>query len=141
MTAAAAVVVAGVATMTDARPRRRRPSPLPVFWAAAVGFIAVFAGLALQLRAGHDPALGAAKSAAEPQRRVLVKRVIQRRVVVHPAPADDGGDDAPAPVALPAGTPAPAATTATPAAPAVQPAPAPAAPAPAPAPAPVTRSS
>ena len=51
-------------------------------------FFALLAILAVQVRAGGDPALGPAKPAAEvAQRRVIVHRVVLRRVVVtRPAP-------------------------------------------------------
>jgi hypothetical protein len=78
--------------------------------AAAALFCAVLIFLALQVRAGRDPAIGAAQ--AEP-RPVIVRRIIVRRVV-----EDD----------------APAAATSAPAAPATAAPAAPAAPAPAPAP-------
>lgn len=45
--------------MTEPRTRKRRPGPLPVVTTAVATFLAVFVLLAAQLRAGHDPALGA----------------------------------------------------------------------------------
>jgi hypothetical protein len=119
-----------VAATTTERPRRPGPTGLGLWSLGA--FFAVLAVLAVQVRAGEDPALGPAKPAADvAQRRVIVHRVVLRRVVVtEPAPRASvpasGGGSAPA-------TPAPP----VPAAP-VASAPAPAAPAPAPAPAPVT---
>ena len=44
--------------MTDPRPRRRRPGPLPVVLGTIATFLVVLALLAVQLRAGHDPVLG-----------------------------------------------------------------------------------
>jgi hypothetical protein len=111
------------ATTTD----RRKPSPFWLVTGSLAAFFVLLAFLAVQVRAGGDPALGAPKQAAvataEP-RRVIIHRVIVRRVIVtDPAPT-------PAPVAA---APAP-----------VVRAPAPVAPAPAPvrvAPAPVTTGS
>jgi len=82
-------------------------------------FFALLAVLAVQVRAGSDPALGPAQPVASAdQRRVVVHRVVLRRVIV----TDRAGGPAAAPVASSGGA-----------------APAPAAPAPsAPAPAPVT---
>src|SRR5690348_544151 len=48
------------AAMTETRRRRRLPGPLPVVLATVATFLIVFALLAVQLRAGHDPALGSA---------------------------------------------------------------------------------
>ncbi len=49
---------------------------------AALVFAAVLVALAMQMRAGDDPALRAARPRALPPRRVLVRRVIERRVIV-----------------------------------------------------------
>jgi hypothetical protein len=118
--------------------RRRGPSPTGVLLASLAAFTAVFAGIAVQLGEGRDPALGAGKASqptpAAAPRRILVRRVIVRRVVVHVIPAEQG---APVSQAPPVTSSAPVRTAApTP----VQSAPAPA-PAPAPPPAPVTRTS
>jgi hypothetical protein len=119
---------AAAGTMTE-----RRSAALWVVTAAGALFAVVLVLLALQMRAGGDPALGAgAPVAATPPkpRPVLIRKVIVRRVIEEPAePA----------AAVPAPAPAAAAASGggTAAAPAA-PAPAPAAPAPAPAPAPVT---
>jgi hypothetical protein len=78
------------ATTTERRRPFTRPGsavPALVAWAA---FVAVFAVLVLQLRAGRDPVLGAAK------RPVLVRRVVVTRVVRDRAPAPAA--PAPAPV-------------------------------------------
>ena len=111
------------ATTTE---RRRRPSPFWLVTGSLAAFFVLLTFLAVQVRAGDDPALGepkqtAAVATAEP-RRVIIHRVIVRRVVItDPAP-----------------TPAPATAVRAPAAPApvVRPA-APVVRAPAPAPAPV----
>jgi hypothetical protein len=98
-----------MATTTD----RRKPSP---FWLAAgslAAFLALLAVLAVQVRAGRDPALGPA-APAEP-RRVIVHRVIVRRVIVtgarRPTPAA-AGSSARGGAAAPA-APAPAPTVVT----------------------------
>jgi hypothetical protein len=107
--------------MTDGRRR------IPVAAIAGGLFCLVLIYLALQVRAGNDPAIGAgSQTAAAPQpRQVIVHRVIIRRIVE---------EDAPASARPAAGSgPAPAASSPAPAAPAA--AAAPAAPAPAPAPA------
>jgi hypothetical protein len=94
--------------MTD-----RRPS-IPVAGIAGAVFCVLVIYLALQIRAGGDPAIGAGEQSAAPEapRRVIVRRIIITRVVEE--------DDAPAP----AGATTPAAS-----APAEPPAAAPAAPA------------
>ena len=69
---------------------RRRPSCFGVFAGSLAAFFALLAFLAVQVRAGGDPALGPAKVPAE--RRVIVHRVVVRRVIVtDPAPAAAGG--------------------------------------------------
>jgi len=118
----------------------RRPAP-PVRLVAGASlalFLLVFALLVFQLRSGRDPALGGAVAAVQatppPPKRVLVRKLIITRVIVH-LPAEDEarpatGVSAPAPAA-----PAPVSHSA----PAVTQAPAVVrAPAPAPAPAPLT---
>jgi hypothetical protein len=59
----------------------------------ALGAFAAFELIALllvvQMRLGRDPALGAARAAAPPPRHVLVRRVVQRRVIVRLLPARD----------------------------------------------------
>ena len=120
---------------------RRRPAKLPA-WPIAAGaagtFLAALAFLAGQVRDGRDPALGPAEPvAARAPQQVVVRKIIRRVVITHPAPraaAPAGGGTAPGAPATGAGSPAPAAAP-PPAAP-----PAPAAPAPQPAPL-TTRSS
>jgi hypothetical protein len=110
---------------------RRAPAAVIVAAGSLAVFCVVFALLAFQLRAGRDPALSAASAsvpAAPPVRRVIQRRIVIRKVIIHVRPREDD-------------TPAPATRTVTAAAPAPAPVQA-AAPAPAPAPAPlVTRTS
>jgi hypothetical protein len=92
---------------------------LTVLLAALAAFELVALLLVVQMRLGHDPALGTATAAAPPARRVLVHKIEQRRIVVRVLPSgeDDGGGRAVI-VTQPAtasGAPAPA--TAAPAAP------------------------
>src|SRR6476661_8778179 len=94
---------------------------LPIGWLSFGAFVVVLGFLALQLRDGHDPALGAANAPVPKTRRVLVRRIVRRVVVVHVI-------SAPTAAAAPS---APVVSTATPAA----------APVPSPSPAPVSRSS
>jgi hypothetical protein len=62
----------------------RRPGALALTWAAAALFLAVLALLAVQVAAGRDPALRARAHAAPlPARRVLVRRIYERKIVVH----------------------------------------------------------
>jgi hypothetical protein len=102
-----------------------RSRSLPVVTIALALFCLLLVYLALQVRAGNDPSLGAAKpSAAAQPRQVIVRRIIETRVVEDPpARTTSAGrrDLAPAPTsAAPrASAPAPAA----PAAPAPAPAP------------------
>ena len=81
--------------MTD-----RRTGALPVVAAAAALFCLVLVYLALQVRAGLDPAIGAGHQAqAQVPRQVVVRRVIVRRVIVDPPKARR---PAPAAVSAPA---------------------------------------
>ena len=67
------------ATTTD----RRKPSPFGLLAGSLAAFFALLAFLAVQVRAGGDPALGPPKPAATAEpRRVIVHRVIVRRIVV-----------------------------------------------------------
>jgi hypothetical protein len=113
-----------------------RTAPAVVALAVAA-FLAVFTVLVVRVRSGDDPALGAVAAPAPPpaQRRVLVRRVVERRVLVTVKPAPEA---APVPAAAAQSAPAAAAQSA-PAA-AAQSAP-PSAPSPAPAPAPVATGS
>lgn len=132
------------AATPPSRPRRR-PGPLPVAAATLATFLVIVTLLAMQLRNGRDPALGAGPggsnaSQAAPK-RVLVKRIVKRKVIVRLIPGETSGGAQLA--AGGAAAPAPAGAGAAP----VTSAPAPAAAAPAPAaaapsaPAPVTGSS
>src|SRR4051812_4022533 len=134
---------ATTAASTRARMTRRRgPRARVVALSTLAVFLAVFALLVYQLRTGRDPAIGrgtvVARAPVPPPKRILVRKTIVKRVVVH-LPQEE--DDPRAAV----GTRAPAAAVPAPATPvrsapvvsARAPAPAPAAPpGPAPAPAP-----
>ena len=124
---------AGAVAATTTEPRRK-PSSFGVFAGSLAAFFALLAFLAVQVRAGGDPALGPAKPAATAEpRRVIVHRVVVRKVIVtERAPASGGGSavEPGASSAAAGGVPSRAAA----------PAPAPSAPAPVPA-APVTTGS
>ena len=113
-------------TEQPSRRRIRRLSPLPVVFGALALFLLVFNLLAFQTRAKRDSIqVAAARTAAEPPRRVIERRVIVTKVIVRVRRAEDDG--APAPVTRVSQTvPAPAQSAPS--------APVPAAPAPAPAP-------
>ena len=69
----------------------RRAAAGPVAWVSGAAFLAVFAGLAFQMRQGHDPVLGAGHdgaSAVVAPRKVLIRRVVKRRVIVRVIPAE-----------------------------------------------------
>jgi hypothetical protein len=73
----------GAAVGTPVRGPRSRGA-LGVIWAAAAVFLALMALLALRVAAGQDPALRARAAVAPlPPRRVLVRRIYERRVIVH----------------------------------------------------------
>jgi hypothetical protein len=72
----------------SASPRRNRRGrghgPALVAWSAAALFLALLALLATRVAAGEDPALRARAAATPlPARRVLIRRVYERRVVIH----------------------------------------------------------
>jgi hypothetical protein len=70
-----------VAPCPPARPSR---GPQGVLWLSGILFLACLAVLAARLRAGEDPALRAIHaSAAQAPRHVLLRRIVERRVVVH----------------------------------------------------------
>jgi len=69
---------------TARRSPRRSRGPLVVAWSAAALFLALLALLATRVAAGQDPALRARSAAAPlPPRRVLVRKVYERRVIIH----------------------------------------------------------
>jgi hypothetical protein len=128
---------------------RRRPAKLPA-WPVAAGaagtFLAALAFLAGQVRDGRDPALGPAVPVAAHQqpREIVVRKIIRRIVITHPAPRPAASAaPPPVPVAAPSAPvpSAPVQSAPVQSAPAPAPvvsAPAPAPPAPAPARAPLT---
>ena len=105
--------------------RRPLPSARVVVTATLALFLMVFALLAYQLRSGRDPALGAGPAtrvAAPPPKRIIVRKLIVTRVIVH-LPQEDvavpatreatvpvAPAAAPSPVAAPAPAPAPLTT-------------------------------
>jgi hypothetical protein len=129
--------------MTDAQePRSQRPgtSPRkpdrrptlgskPAFWPtviiAGAGFLLLFEFLAFQLSHGRDPAVGTSSSAvaAKPPRPVLIRRVIETRVV-----PDGGSDSGTSPTVSSGSTSSASSAAGSAATTAAPPAPAPAAP-------------
>ncbi len=74
--------------MTERASRRRSRPMLGVAWAAAAIFLGVLALLAVRVADGKDPALRARAAATPlPPRRVLVRRIYERRVIVHLPPS------------------------------------------------------
>lgn len=80
--------------MTERRVERgpargsRRRTAIGVAWAATALFLALLAVLAMRVAAGSDPALRArAAVAPRPPRRVLVRRIYERRVIIHLPPS------------------------------------------------------
>jgi len=71
---------------SNGRAAARRPAALSgpaVLWGASAIFLALLAVLELRVAQGNDPALRArAAGSAPPARRVLVRRIYERRVVV-----------------------------------------------------------
>jgi hypothetical protein len=71
-------------TTTRAARRPRSVAALGAIWITLAIFMAVLGLLALQVAAGKDPALRARAAATPlPPRRVLVRKVYERRVIVH----------------------------------------------------------
>lgn len=66
--------------------KRRNRGVLGVLWASAAIFMAVLALLATRLASGRDPALRAHAPAPVPH-RVLIRRVYERRVIIHLPPS------------------------------------------------------
>ncbi len=61
---------------------------LIVAWATVAIFLGVLALLATRVAGGQDPALRARAAAAPlPPRRVLVRRILEKRVIVHLPPS------------------------------------------------------
>ncbi len=110
------------APLPRSKPRRepiRKPGPLMVIASSLGLFLAITALLALQLRAGADPALGAGEplAAAAPaapkviiRRRVIVTRVVEHRPSRR-ARAVAAATGAPAPTNTAPAAPAPAPLT------------------------------
>ena len=115
-------------TEVPARPAPHRPpGPLAIAAAGVAVFLVVLTFLALQVRAGKEPAVGTADAepAVQP-RRVVVRRVIERRVVVRRSAAPGSAGPAASGGVTPGGTPSGAPSPAAPPTPAPTPAPAPA---------------
>jgi hypothetical protein len=98
-----------------------RPNRLPVATIAAALFCVVLIYLALQIRAGQDPAIGAAEPAPAAARPVVVRRIVIRRIVEQPSPTAAAGGPVLTPA--PVGSSAPVAAAPVAAAPAPAPAP------------------
>ena len=113
--------------MTTERRRRAKLPAWPVAAGTAGTFLAALAFLAGQVRDGRDAALGPAEPVAtRAPREVVVRRVIRRVVITHPAPRAAGGATPSAPPAAGGGAPAAAVPAPAAAAPAAAPAPRPA---------------
>jgi hypothetical protein len=67
-------------------PRRHSRYAVGVTWAAAAFFLALLAVLAMRVAAGQDPALRGRAAAGLPARQVLVRRIYERRVIIHLPP-------------------------------------------------------
>jgi hypothetical protein len=71
----------------DGRASAREPrsrGALALLWTTGAVFLALLALLALRVAAGQDPALRARAAATPlPPRRVLIRRIYERRVIVH----------------------------------------------------------
>ena len=63
---------------------------MPVVATALGGFLILLTILALQMRAGHDPALKPSVTAAPP-RTILKRRIIKTRVIITDAPTASAG--------------------------------------------------
>jgi hypothetical protein len=98
------------------RERIRKPGPLPVLAGSFGLFFAITALLAVQMRRGADPALGAPEpqlvAAAPAPRTIVVRRVIVTRIVEHRSPRAAGAPRTSAAAAGPQTPPAPAAPAA-----------------------------
>jgi hypothetical protein len=77
--------------MTDrsASPRQARTTRggvLAAVWTALAVFLALLSLFAMRMAGGQDPAVRARATATVPARRVLIRRVLERRVIVHLPP-------------------------------------------------------
>jgi hypothetical protein len=73
----------GTSPRVPTRDRGHRTA-LAVAWAAVAIFLAVMAVLAMRVAAGGDPALRTrAVAAARPARHILIRRIYERRVIIH----------------------------------------------------------
>jgi hypothetical protein len=66
--------------------RTMRGGMLAVVWTALAIFLALVALLATRMAGGQDPAVRARAIATVPARRVLIRRVLERRVIIHLPP-------------------------------------------------------
>jgi hypothetical protein len=77
----------GGAGRASARAPRSRGA-LAVLWVAVAVFLVLLALLALRVAGGQDPALRARAAAIPlPPRHILVRRIYERRVIVHLPPS------------------------------------------------------
>jgi hypothetical protein len=104
--AATAVGAGAVATMTS----RRSPAAAIVMAGSLALFLVVFALLVFQLRAGRDPALGAAAAqpAAVPAKRILLRKVVITKRIVTVEHDEERAAAAPASQRVVRSAPAPA---------------------------------
>lgn len=66
---------------------RERREPVVAIWVTMAAFLVLLAVLAWRLGTGQDPALaGRRASAARPARRMLLRRVYERKVIVQLPP-------------------------------------------------------
>jgi hypothetical protein len=81
---------APITAPASAARKRRRPSPGLIIVTSTLAFLALFAFLSYRLGAGKDPALGG-KAAASGPKKVLVRRIIQKRVITTVVPSAGSG--------------------------------------------------
>lgn len=85
------------------RPRSR--GGLTLIWASSAVFLALLAVLSTRVASGQDPALRLrAAHAPVPVRRILIRRVIERRVVIHLPPNAPAKSSSSSQQVSPAGT-------------------------------------
>jgi hypothetical protein len=71
---------------------RRSAGALAAIWTAAAIFLVLLVLLALRVAAGQDPALRARAAATPlPPRRILIRRVYERKIVIHLPPSVPAG--------------------------------------------------